>query len=239
MMTNYLLLLLLAIITSAIPADNITALTIQCDRDDYGIANHSSDFLPKLQHVHQLVLEECALETIPDILSNILLKVTKIKSLLLKGMKQHPIRSFPHHYQCSPVLKSVSRVKLVGTGGSESDDYSAVVGYLSQCTSVISLSILSTSLACVMRLESGAALQSLRLTNNHIAELQMEDFQALTKLRVLDLARNKLVRIPSRVFTNNRRLSRLCLARNIISFITRQSFLGRIIHISFVIPGMI
>ena len=133
-MINYHLLLLPAIITSAIPADNITSLTIQCDRDNYVIANHSSDSLPEVQHVHQLVLEECALETIPDILSNILLKVTKIKSLLLKGMKQHPIRSLPHHYKCSPALKSVSRVKLVGTGGSVSGDYSAVLGYLSQCT---------------------------------------------------------------------------------------------------------
>jgi Leucine-rich repeat (LRR) protein len=99
----------------------------------------------------------------------------------------------------------------------------------SQCTSVIQLEILDTGVRQVMRLDGGQALQSLRLTNNRIAELQMEDFQALTKLRVLDLARNKLVRIPSRVFTNSRRLSRLCLARNIISFITRQSFLGRII----------
>ena len=230
-MTSYLPLILSTIITSAISADNTTPLTIQCDRDNYVIANHSSDFFPVLRHVHQLVLEECALETIPDILSNILLKVDKINSLLVKGTKHHPIRLFPHHYQCSPALKSVSQVKLVGTGESIPGDYSAVLGYLSQCTSVTHLSILSTSLTEVMRLESGQTLQSLRLTNNHIAELQMEDLSALTKLRFLDLARNKLVRILSRVFANNRRLRRLCLARNSISFITRQSFLGRMFHI--------
>ena len=155
------------------------------------------------QNVQWIILEECAVE-----------------------------KSFPNDYQCNPRLQSVVRVKLLGTGGSVSGDYSAVLGYLSQCTSVIDLEILDTSLRQIMRLESCAALQSLRLTNNLIAELQIEDFQALTKLRVLDLARNKLVRIPSRVFTNNRRLSRLCLARNIISFITRQSFLGKILFMS-------
>jgi Leucine-rich repeat (LRR) protein len=120
-------------------------------------------------------------------------------------------------------------VKLCDTPASAAGHYSAVLAYLSQCTSVGDLEILDTSLRQVMRLqESGETLQSLRLTNNHIAELQLESFSGLSKLRVLDLGSNKVVRIPSGVFRSNRRLRRLYLARNVISFITRQSFLGKI-----------
>ena len=53
-----------------------------------------------------------------------------------------------------------------------------------------------------------------------------EVLSTLIKLRVLSLYSNKLVRIPSRVFRSNRLLRRLNLARNIISFVTRQSFVG-------------
>ena len=211
-----------------------TSITIQCDAHNYTVANMSGHSFPLYKHVHQLVMEECQLENIPDMLSNFQPKVNTVSMI-----KHNLVKSFPNDHRCNPILTSVVRVKLVGTGGSVSDDYSAVLGYLSQCTSVIHLEILDTSLRQVMRLESGQTLQSLRLTNNHIAELQMEDLSALTKLRVLDLARNKLVRIPSRVFRDNRRLRRLCLARNSISFITRQSFLGKIFQIPFFLSDMI
>ena len=237
MMQCFSILVFPVIFLSVIFASNPSSLTIQCDQDNNKVINSSSD--SSFQNVHWIILEKCALENIPNILSNIPPQVAQVTSLLLRRIKHHPVKSFPNHYQCSPFLISVSRVKLVGTVGSVSGDYSAVLGYLSQCTSVIHLEILDTSLRQVMRLESGQTLQSLRLTNNHIAELQMEDLSALTKLRVLDLARNKLVRIPSRVFTNNRRLRRLCLARNSISFITRQSFLGRIFQIPFFLSDMI
>ena len=70
----------------------------------------------------------------------------------------------------------------------------------------------------------------------HVHQLVLEDcgletipevLSTLSKLRVLSLESNKLVRIPSRVFRSNKRLRRLNLARNIISFVTRQSFVGR------------
>ena len=226
-MPSFSILVFLAIFFSVKLASNLPSLTIQCDHDHHKVINNSSD--SSFHNDHRIILEECALENIPNILSNIPQQVAQVTSLLLKGIKHHPVKLFPHHYQCSPALKSVSQVKLVGTGGSVSGDYSEVLGYLSHCTSVTHLEILDTSLMKVMRLESSQTLQSLRLTNNHIAELQMEDLSALTKLRVLDLARNKLVRIPSRIFANNRKLRRLCLARNSISFVTRQSFLGKIL----------
>ena len=70
----------------------------------------------------------------------------------------------------------------------------------------------------------------------HVHQLVLEDcalenipevLSTLSKLRVLSLVSNKLVRIPNRVFRSNRRLSRLNLAKNMISFVTRQSFVGR------------
>ena len=70
----------------------------------------------------------------------------------------------------------------------------------------------------------------------HVHQLVLEDcgletipevLSTLSKLRVLSLESNKLVRIPSRVFRSNRRLRRLNLSKNIISFVTRQSFVGR------------
>jgi Leucine-rich repeat (LRR) protein len=221
----FLTIFLLVLVSSSDPS-----ITIQCDAHNYTVTNMSGHSFPLHKHVHKLVMEECQLENIPDILSKFQPHVNTVSM-----MKHHLVKSFPNDYQCNPRLKSVARVKLFGTGRSVSGDYSAVLGYLSQCTSVIDLEILDTIVKQIMRLESCQTLQSLRLTNNHISELQMEDFQALTKLRVLDLARNKLVRIPSRVFTNNRRLSRLCLARNAISFITRQSFLGRISDMIYII----
>ena len=77
-------------------------------------------------------------------------------------------------------------------------------------------------------MESGQTLQSLRLSNNHIAELQLESLSGLSKLTVLDLSSNKLVRIPSRVFRSNRRLRRLNLSNNVISSINRHSFNGTV-----------
>ena len=228
-MISLLLLVFLTIFISPIVVSYHPSLTIQCDDDNFSIVNSSSDTIKLFNHVHQLVLEDCPLERIPDILSNIQPKVTQISSLILKRMKHHPLKTFPNHYQCSYNLQSVVRVKLCDTPASAAGHYSAVLAYLSQCTSVGDLEILDTSLRQVMRLqESGETLQSLRLTNNHIAELQLESFSGLSKLRVLDLGSNKLVRIPSGVFRSNRRLRRLYLARNVISFITRQSFLGRI-----------
>ena len=64
------------------------------------------------------------------------------------------------------------------------------------------------------------------MTKSNLAELEVEDISVLTRLRVLDLGSNKIVRIPSKIFKSNRRLRRLSLARNLISFLTRQSFLG-------------
>ena len=64
-------------------------------------------------------------------------------------------------------------------------------------------------------------------TKSDLAELEVEDISVLTRLRVLDLGSNKIVRIPSKIFRSNRRLRRLSLARNLISFLTRQSFLGK------------
>ena len=71
------------------------------------------------------------------------------------------------------------------------------------------------------------SVEVLVLTRSDLAELQVEDISVLTRLRVLDLSSNKIVRIPSRVFRSNRRIRRLNLARNLISFVTRQSFLGK------------
>ena len=65
------------------------------------------------------------------------------------------------------------------------------------------------------------------MTKSNLAELEVEDISVLTRLRVLDLGNNKIVRIPSRIFRSNRRLRRLNLSRNLISFLTRQSFLGK------------
>ena len=70
----------------------------------------------------------------------------------------------------------------------------------------------------------------------HVRQLVLEDcaletfpevLSTLSKLGLLDLGSNKLVRIPSRVFKSNRSLRRLNMARNMISFVTRQSFVGR------------
>ena len=71
-----------------------------------------------------------------------------------------------------------------------------------------------------------SSVEVLVMTKSNLAELEVEDISVLTRLRVLDLVNNKIVRIPSRIFRSNRRLRRLNLARNLISFLTRQSFLG-------------
>ena len=71
-----------------------------------------------------------------------------------------------------------------------------------------------------------SSVEVLVMTKNNLAELEVEDISVLTRLRVLDLGSNKIVRIPSRIFRSNRRLRRLNLSRNLISFLTRQSFLG-------------
>ena len=70
------------------------------------------------------------------------------------------------------------------------------------------------------------SVEVLVMTKSNLAELEVEDISMLTRLRVLDLGSNKIVRIPSKIFRSNRRLRRLNLARNLISFLTRQSFLG-------------
>ena len=71
-----------------------------------------------------------------------------------------------------------------------------------------------------------SSVEVLVMSKSNLAELEVEDISVLTRLRVLDLGNNKIVRIPSRIFRSNRRLRRLNLARNLISFLTRQSFLG-------------
>merc|ERR1719312_2276837 len=72
-----------------------------------------------------------------------------------------------------------------------------------------------------------SSLEEVVMTRSDLAELEVEDISVLTRLRVLDLSSNKIVRIPSRIFRNNRKLRRLNLSRNLISFLTRQSFLGK------------
>ena len=71
-----------------------------------------------------------------------------------------------------------------------------------------------------------SSVEVLVMTKSNLAELEVEDISLLSRLRVLDLGNNKIVRIPSRIFRSNRRLRRLNLSRNLISFLTRQSFLG-------------
>ena len=73
-----------------------------------------------------------------------------------------------------------------------------------------------------------SSVEEVVMTRSDLAELEVEDISVLTRLRVLDLSSNKIVRIPSRIFRSNRRLRRLNLSRNLISFLTRQSFLGNI-----------
>ena len=72
-----------------------------------------------------------------------------------------------------------------------------------------------------------SSVEEVVMTRSDLAELEVEDISVLTRLRVLDLSSNKIVRIPSRIFRSNRRLRRLNLSRNLISFLTRQSFLGK------------
>ena len=79
---------------------------------------------------------------------------------------------------------------------------------------------------CVTLANLPSSVEVLVMTKSNLAELEVEDISVLTRLRVLDLGNNKIVRIPSRIFRSNRRLRRLNLARNLISFLTRQSFLG-------------
>jgi hypothetical protein len=55
--------------------------------------NNSSD--SSFHKDQQIILEECVLENIPNILSNIPQQVAQVTSLLLKGMKHHPVKSFP------------------------------------------------------------------------------------------------------------------------------------------------
>ena len=228
-MTSLLLLVFLTILFSPVVVSYHPSLLIKCDDDNFRIINSSNSTLTWFNHVHQLVLEECAVENVPNILLNIEKKVTQINSLILRRMVHHPVLTFPHHIACSSNLPSVHTVSVQGC----TPVLHEVLAYLSQCTSVGDLEILDTSLRQVIMLESGETLQSLRLTNNHIAEIQLEDLSGLSKLRVLDLGSNKLVRIPSRVFRSNRRLRRLYLARNVISFITRQSFMGKLFIKSF------
>ena len=228
-MISLLLLVFLTILFSPVVVSYHPSLLIKCDDDNFRIINSSNSTLTWFNHVHQLVLEECAVENVPNILLNIEKKVTQINSLILRRMVHHPVLTFPHHIACSSNLPSVHTVSVQGC----TPVLHEVLAYLSQCTSVGDLEILDTSLRQVIMLESGETLQSLRLTNNHIAEIQLEDLSGLSKLRVLDLGSNKLVRIPSRVFRSNRRLRRLYLARNVISFITRQSFMGKLLKNSF------
>ena len=202
----------------------LTSLTIKCDDNNFSII---SDILPMSHHVPQLVLEECPLYNIPHILSNISMQGPLPTSLILKRSKHPPVVRLPSHYKCSSNVKYVNTVTLAGcTPQCPDEDYSGVLAYLSQCTSVSNLEILDTSLRQVTHMESGQTLQSLRLSNNHIAELQLESLSGLSKLTVLDLSSNKLVRIPSRVFKSNRRLRRLNLSNNVISNINRHSFIG-------------
>ena len=107
-----------------------------------------------------------------------------------------------------------------------------------QCNDTNNTSQLVTHLVlsgCATMANLPNSVEVLVMTKSNLAELEVEDISVLTRLRVLDLSSNKIVRIPSRIFRSNRRLRRLNLARNLISFLTRQSFLGKRRFISILI----
>ena len=110
--------------------------------------------------------------------------------------------------------------------------YSVTSGDLShQCSVTSNTSQPVTHLVlsgCATLANLPSSVEEVVMTRSDLAELEVEDISVLTRLRVLDLSSNKIVRIPSRVFRSNRRLRRLNLSRNLISFLTRQSFLGKI-----------
>ena len=79
---------------------------------------------------------------------------------------------------------------------------------------------------CTTMANLPSSVEVLVMIKSNLAELEVEDISVLTRLRVLGLGSTKIVRIPIRIFRSNRRLRRLNLARNLITFLTRQNFLG-------------
>ena len=67
-----------------------TSVTIQCEAHNYTVTNMSGHSFPLHKHVHTLVMEECQLENIPDILSNFQPKVNTVSRINTQSSKIIP-----------------------------------------------------------------------------------------------------------------------------------------------------
>lgn len=180
------------------------------------------------QNVKLLVLDNCSLTSIPNVLSALTEKMPNISTLWLKrstSRTQNSSESFTNQSTC---IFNMPHGKLLKVSQIEEEIdesiLSSLLSYMTRCTAIEEIEI-SAGLVNVPSFNSQKAV-SLSLRNNNIKELDSGSFSELSNLRHLDLSDNKIVRIPGGVFQGNKHLRTLQMDSNNITSVTKQSFLG-------------
>ena len=147
-------------------------------------------------------------------------------TLWLVGLKSKPGAASP---RCSPLLRSVDTVKVSNTDfASSSEPGLGALAGLVKCAAPRSLELSGNQLGRLTRLPADTVL-SLNASRSGISEVAESGLWDLKAVEEVDLSGNRLVELGKGMFKMNRRLKRLHLQNNIISFITRHSFIGELI----------
>ena len=166
---------------------------------------------------------------VPNVLAEMERKVPNINSLWLRRIPSRTDTTMDISKTYNLCSSNILHVKSIRFSSEKQDiegsNLSKLLSYIVRCTSISMIEI-SSNLVSVPKFHSSGVV-TLNLSSNNIQEMESNSWTGLVNIRILDLSDNKFVRIPSGAFKVNRKLKSLLINRNTVSFITRQSFLGK------------